>query len=110
MKPRRPPRPARRMSASFITCLGYPLSSSSAAFPAAVSLVALGRLLPCVLGSSLTCSIPCLLPLRARKLPSLSRRSPSPASPSVATSQRFASPLHCIPRHFGRQELSSTYE
>src|SRR5262250_178941 len=109
MKPRRPTRPARRMSASFTTCLGYPLRASSAAFPATVSLLALGRLLPCVLRSSLTYSIPCLLCARCRELPSPSRRSASPASPSVATSQRFASPLHCTPRHFGRQELSSTY-
>src|SRR5262245_57842038 len=98
------------MSASFLACREYPLRASSAAFRATASLVVLGRLLLCVLRSSLMCSIPCLLLHRARKLPSPSRRSPSPASSSVATSQRFASPLHCTLRHFGWHELFSAYE
>src|SRR5215475_3519170 len=110
MKPRPPMRPARRMSASFLACREYLLSASSVASPATASLVVLGRLLLCVPRSSLMYSIPCLLLHRVRKLPSPSRRSPSLASPSVATSQRFASPLHCTLRHFGRHELFSAYE
>src|SRR5262245_5850544 len=94
------------MLAHFPVWREYSSRISSASFPAAVSLLALGHLLSSLPRNSLTSSVPCHPPRRVRKLSPPRCRAARPACPSSVTAQPSTLP-ESTQRHLSREELVS---